>query len=194
MGDDGKPGAPGDAEVTHEVIFDLLTDGGEVKGIFPFSAQNNDKGEVSLYINADYIRSGTLSGVTIESTDGKNSTVIEDGVISFSPNGNGTKMQLGYSNNTDAEPFMRFGQGTGAGSVEIDGVQFVKGTGMLWKYDDAFAIGLVGSDGKHQLMYFRDSDSGSHIDFHSDVIIDFSQCAEVILPLDVETKALAVFG
>lgn len=171
-GEDGDS----DSGLSEEDVFNMLTDGGYTQGIFPFYTEGNENSvsNAKVFINAEYIKTGTLSGITVKSEASKLNgvTTMGDGVISFQSN-NSVKMKLGYVNNDDRDAFIRFGAGTGSGSITIDGVEFVKGTGMLWKYDPDFAIGLIGSDGKNQLMYFRDSDEESCIGFHSDTIIDF---------------------
>lgn len=205
-GVDGQNGTDGtngtDAEVTARNVFNALTDDGEQQGLF--SAFYNDKDR--LFINAQYIQTGILNGITVESRhvlkdengepiideDGEETvlglTKMDDGVISFTPQGGNVKLCLGYANNSTNETFIRFGAGTGAGSLTVDGMQFIKGTGMLWKYDKAFTIGLLGSYGDHQFMYFEDGGRGAsgRISFHEETVIDFT---------DNEVKGLKItFG
>lgn len=59
VGTDGQDGSPGsDATITAEDVFYMLTDGGTTQGLFPAFY---DGGE-HLFINAEYIQAGTLSG------------------------------------------------------------------------------------------------------------------------------------
>lgn len=68
-GEDGAPGQDGsDADVTAQKVFDVLTEGGTTQGLFTAFYDGGTK----LFINAEYIRSGTLSSVTIDvDTDAK---------------------------------------------------------------------------------------------------------------------------
>ncbi len=63
VGDDGFDGS--DVEITPELIFAALTDGGATQGIF---AAFYDGGE-KLFINAEYIQTGTLSADRINTDD-----------------------------------------------------------------------------------------------------------------------------
>lgn len=62
VGSDGENGWDGsDANVTPQNVFDVLTDGGTTQGLFPFY-DGGDK----LFINAEYIQTGTLSADYID--------------------------------------------------------------------------------------------------------------------------------
>lgn len=67
-------GSGGSADVTPRAIFDVLTSGGTEQGLFSAFHDGGDK----LYINAEYIRAGTLSGMQIENPGGDIRMVLED--------------------------------------------------------------------------------------------------------------------
>ena len=60
VGDDGQAGEG--ADVNDETIFELLTDGGTTQGLFPVFYNSGNK----LYINASYIKSGTIEADRID--------------------------------------------------------------------------------------------------------------------------------
>lgn len=85
VGDDGSNGSNGtngkDATVNAENVFNALTQNGGQQGLFPFTsgteADENGNLKTKLFINAEYIRSGTLSGLKFASAD--NGTFIKLG-------------------------------------------------------------------------------------------------------------------
>lgn len=71
---DGKDGSNGldgingsDASVTPETVFNALTENGKIQGLF---GSNDGAGNLALYINAEYIRAGTLSGMNFTDETG----------------------------------------------------------------------------------------------------------------------------
>lgn len=185
-GEDGRAGADGidgtNAEVTDEMIFNMLTNNGKEKGIFPFRRENPfdpDNTENQLFINADYINSGILRGITVQSVDESGNTVeMNSGFISFKPlGGEDSKLKLGF--NESNEPYMIFGQGTMKG-YDVDNIPVIPGTAVLHKSNNYFKMIFRGSDNKNHGIWFYDDGSyspsmgwtGSHIGF-GESVIDF---------------------
>ena len=56
-----------DATVTPETVFNALTEDGKIQGFF---GNKDTDGNMELYINAEYIRSGTMSGMKFTDTTG----------------------------------------------------------------------------------------------------------------------------
>lgn len=75
VGEDGKNGTNGsNASVTPRAVFDALTDNSANQGIFSAFVDNNNQ----IYINAEYIRAGTLSGMTLENAAGTHKLQMSD--------------------------------------------------------------------------------------------------------------------
>lgn len=89
VGEDGKDGSNGldgingsDANVTSETVFNALTEDGKIQGLF---GTDDGFGNLALYINAEYIRAGTLSGMKFADTKGAGYfTMDDDGFASLS--------------------------------------------------------------------------------------------------------------
>lgn len=131
-GEDGQPGE--NADIDAETIFDMLTDGGESQGVFPFYGEytgSTDKPQ--LYINAEYIKAGILSGVTVESVNDDNDKIrLNNSHIHFI-DGNTRKLDMGfYDFGTGASfPYMVFGAGTNSNSSSTNPI--AENTGYLYK-------------------------------------------------------------
>ena len=86
-GINGTDGKDGD-EVDAKTIFNLLTDNAGVQGIFPCFVKGTDTdGETKIFINAEYIRGKTISGLKFADASGSNyimlsHTVNEYGTVS----------------------------------------------------------------------------------------------------------------
>lgn len=69
VGDDGKNGADGDsADVDAVTIFNILTNNGGTQGLF--SAFDTNTAKTKLYINAEFIKAGILSGMQLQNSTG----------------------------------------------------------------------------------------------------------------------------
>jgi hypothetical protein len=77
-GEQGQPGEPGKngTEINDEDLFNILTNNGTDTGIFPFATGN---GEDKLYINADYIKSGTIAADHISTEIGQVNKILNIG-------------------------------------------------------------------------------------------------------------------
>lgn len=201
-GEDGASGADGsDADVTPENIFNILTDDGINQGLFPVF---KDSGESQLYINAEYIKSGTLSGRKIVSATDDNDNVvsIDEGYIYLYPDGkidDTPKLKIGCNTTTRGQvfPFMQFGEGITGTSEEEHGYPITPGTGLIYKDNNTFGISFFDSEHKSHSISFYDvmSDVGieSHIMFSGDKV-SFTGCTTVDFT-GCETPGIkAVFG
>lgn len=67
VGTDGKNGTNGsNASVTPQAVFNALTDSGANQGIFAAFVENDEQ----IYINAEFVQAGILSGMTLQNTAG----------------------------------------------------------------------------------------------------------------------------
>jgi len=67
VGTDGKNGTNGsNASVTPQAVFNALTDSGANQGIFAAFVEDNEQ----IYINAEFVQAGILSGMTLQNTAG----------------------------------------------------------------------------------------------------------------------------
>ena len=139
VGTDGQNGTNGtNATVSTKDIFNFLTNNGADQGIFPFyreSPYNGSSSQTQVFINAEYIQAGTLSGITVQSTDASGNTVeTSDGHIQLYPSGYSYSLvDLGmYLINGTWEPRMRFGRGTDSTGLN--------GTGWIYKTTNGFGI------------------------------------------------------
>jgi hypothetical protein len=204
QGKDGDPGTPGtSATVTTEQIFNMLTNNGATQGIFPFYRENpynsSNPKTTQLFINAEYIQSGTLSGRKIISeADDKNNVVrITDGYVYLMPNGSTSKPKMRIGFNTESEnrdPFIQFGAGS-AVSTTIVGKPATDGTALLYKEDTGFSIQLFGSDGKNPSIYFYDYDKNGGVDGIKNTHISFVDSIVDFTYADVRgLNTIATFG
>lgn len=194
----GEDFSGGDITLDETDVFNMLTANGSVEGIFPFDKGEDADGNSKLFINATYIRGGTLSGVTIESamdtSDPENNlALLKSGALSFyskrsdyineqgeylNENSSFAKLEAGCSGN-QMYPYIRWGQGDGNGSQTVnEWPTVVYGTGMIWKDESSFSIGMIGgseSNPNYQVVYFKNN----QITFHNDVVIDFSPVKQI---------------
>lgn len=155
VGSDGQPGAPGsDAVVSKRDVFDMLTAGGTQQGLFTAFYDGGDK----LFINAELIQAGILSGITVESIDAYGNAVeMSDGHIQLIPSNYTTSLiDLGmYSINGNWEPRMRFGRGTTSSGTY--------GTGWIYKTTNGFGMMYNTEAGKALAIEFNDASDAIEI-------------------------------
>lgn len=215
-GEDGQPGQNGNhAYVTAENVFNILTNNGGTQGLFP--AFYEDEDEERLFINAEYIRSGTLSGITVESassftvesdksTTMTNLTRLKDGTLSLFPTyntktGGASKLTLGYSP-SEQEVYMLLGAGSGAGSIiGPNNLTIPLGTLLMYKQKKSAGLVMYGSDYQENVkdpqgIWFYDYNWDGHnaeskITFGNSTV-DFSNAT--VIGLEGSTTATAVFG
>lgn len=87
-GEDGEPGEPGEPgangnELSDYELFEMLTANGSTQGIFPFYAGTSN-GNDKLFINASYIKSGTISANRISTEIAQVNSDLSIGDISSS--------------------------------------------------------------------------------------------------------------
>lgn len=182
-GAEGKPGLNGtNAYVTADKIFDVLTNEGTEQGLFSaFYGDTDSEAKERLFINAEYIKAGVLSGITVKSEDtAGNNITMNTGIISLTPSGfSNPKMQIGFSTSAyDRTPYIAFGSGTTGTTTTVLGIPMSIGTTVLYKNSAGFHINLYGSDGETQSIHFYDYNktagiTESNISF-GDSIVDFT--------------------
>ena len=188
-GEDGDSVNTGLNEVD---VFNMLTNNGEKQGIFPWYATDIDPetGETmekeQVYINAERIKVGVLSGITVKSTDNQNNIVeMSDGFIYLKPydeenqnNNTIPKMMIGFNNYWDTpEPYILFGRGTDEPKF-VGGYPVTPGIGLIYKDKQSFSITYTASSNNTQGIYFYDEDADvdmpeAHISFGSSKV-DFT--------------------
>ena len=140
VGDNGQNGTNGtSATVSKRDVFNMLTDGGTTQGLFPVFYDGGDK----LFINAEYIQAGTLSGITVQSTDASGNLVeTSDGHIQLYPSGYSYSLvDLGmYLVNGTWQPRMRFGRGTDSSGTNGTGWIYKTTTGFGMMYNNGSSI------------------------------------------------------
>jgi hypothetical protein len=191
-GEKGEDGNPGSNDVDSRYIFEMLTDGGETQGVFPFyGTYTGSTAKPQLYINAQYIYGQTVGGLKIVNEDAdKNQIILDSGIASWlSASGtgdnitHGLKMKIGFGydelDKTNI-PFFAFGAGNGKElTAKILGQTAYYGQAWMFKSADGLHINLQGQDKKVQGIHFYDYDAipdvwkDSHISF-GDSNLDFT--------------------
>lgn len=192
-GEDGKDGYDGnDADITQENVFMALTDNGNNQGIFGY--QNGDL--TDIYINATYIKGGTLTGVTVQSVDEDDNIIeLSDGFFNVKPQGETTKLQIGttYSNNV-YNPYILIGSGDGGFETSLLDIPIKSSTGLIYKNANGMMISYAPSD-VEKFMAIQFLETGSinflgNINFSGAKSIDFGDHA----PSGGSGEFVAVFG
>ncbi len=130
VGDDGGNGSNGtNATVDAESVFNALTQNGERQGIFPFTsstgkeyfAEKDENGNPTamLFINAEYIRSGTISGIDFTDSSGTGKLSL----ATHSDENNNSFADLTYSRVEDGQELFKIFDGTTDITMYLGGIE-----------------------------------------------------------------------
>lgn len=118
----------GDTTVTPQMVFDALTDEGAKKGMFSIFGNS---GKTELYINADYIKGGTISGISF--TDDRDIATL---VLGYTAQSGKQYANLKLVRNDGK--LMMFGVEDNSGSGTTSASIFVCGKSIGWGDANAF--------------------------------------------------------
>ena len=200
-GEDGADGMPGDpVDLTFDNVFNALTDDGKKQGLF---ANNNQ-----IYINAsyiktgtlsaDYVSGGTLSGVTVESVDTNDNTItLEEGFFMVTPNGYKNPqlhVGCGESDQFGLIPYIFLGDSQPA-SYSMLGFPAVENSGVIFKMGNGMSIGYIPSNTSNFFRIdFLDNNGTGLMKFTGN--IDFSDATDINFGTHAPSggSGVAVFG